>query len=367
MSTTADPRRAPSRACGGKRRCRLEQSLEDVLQKTADVAARLVDARYAALGVLDRTGAHLERLITTGMDETTRARIGDLPSDHGVLRVLLREARPVRVADVTKEQQFFGFPPAHPRMRSFLGVPIFVRGVVYGDLYLAEKEGRRVHGRRRGDRDASRRPDRPHDRKGADPRGGNPLDSAARGARRAHTQRARGARSRPPARTRCPSPARAGRRPRSADLPSRIRREVFASSSPTARVSPIWSATTCLPNRGTRGHSRAARASASTRFSRIPRSIRSLPAESAPLRRYLSRSSFRAERSGSCTPSTRTGPTPASPTTTFASPKRWVRAPPLPFISQNAWRAKRSTRSSKPRRPSGAGSHESCTTRRAPR
>jgi signal transduction histidine kinase len=116
-----------------------EAALKDVLQKTVEVAAALVNARYAALGVLDRTGSHLERLLTTGIDETTRTRIGDLPSDHGVLRVLLREARPVRVADVTKEQHFFGFPPAHPQMRSFLGVPIFVRGVVYGDLYLAEK------------------------------------------------------------------------------------------------------------------------------------------------------------------------------------------------------------------------------------
>jgi signal transduction histidine kinase len=118
-----------------------EASLDDLLQKTVDVAARLVNARYAALGVLDRTGSHLERLLTTGIDQTTRARIGDLPSDHGVLRVLLREARAVRVADVTKEEHFFGFPPGHPLMRSFLGVPIFVRGVVYGDLYLAEKEG----------------------------------------------------------------------------------------------------------------------------------------------------------------------------------------------------------------------------------
>jgi signal transduction histidine kinase len=117
-----------------------EASLDNVLDKTVEMAARLVGARYAALGVLDRTGSHLDRLITTGMDDTTRARIGDLPSDHGVLRVLLREARPVRVADVTKEPQFFGFPPGHPQMRSFLGVPIFVRGVVYGDLYLAEKE-----------------------------------------------------------------------------------------------------------------------------------------------------------------------------------------------------------------------------------
>jgi signal transduction histidine kinase len=116
-------------------------SLEDVLQTTADVAGRLVNARYAALGVLDRTGSHLERLVTTGIDDATRVRIGDLPSDHGVLRVLLREGRPVRVQDVTKEREFFGFPKSHPHMRSFLGVPIFVRGVVYGDLYLAEKEG----------------------------------------------------------------------------------------------------------------------------------------------------------------------------------------------------------------------------------
>ena len=118
-----------------------EASLADVLQTTVEVAARLVSARYAALGVLDRTGAHLESLVTTGIDEATRTRIGDLPSDHGILRVLLRDARPVRVADVTQERQFFGFPPGHPHMRSFLGVPIFVRGIVYGDLYLAEKDG----------------------------------------------------------------------------------------------------------------------------------------------------------------------------------------------------------------------------------
>ena len=117
-----------------------EASLDDVLQTTVEVAARLVAARYAALGILDRSGSHLERLITSGIDQETRTRIGDLPSDHGVLRILLREGRPLRVADVTKEQHFFGFPPGHPLMRSFLGVPIFVRGVVYGDLYLAEKK-----------------------------------------------------------------------------------------------------------------------------------------------------------------------------------------------------------------------------------
>ena len=136
---------------------------------------------------------------------------------------------------------------------------------------------------------------------------------------------------------------------------------------PTARASPTWSATTFRPNRSTHESSRAGRASASTRFSRIPRSIRSLPAESAPSRRSSSRSCFTRERSASFPPSTRTAPIPASPTTTFASPKHSARAPPSPFISQNAWRVKRSTRSSKPRRPSGAGSRGSCTTRRAPR
>jgi GAF domain-containing protein len=118
-----------------------EVSLENVLQKTVETAAGLVAARYAALGVLDRTGSHLERLITTGIDVETRAEIGDLPGDHGVLRVLLREGRPVRLADVTEHPHFMGFPPGHPPMRSFLGVPILVRDVVYGDLYLAEKDG----------------------------------------------------------------------------------------------------------------------------------------------------------------------------------------------------------------------------------
>lgn len=117
-----------------------EISLDDVLQQTVDTAARVVGARWGALGVLDRAGSHLERFITTGIDEETRAEIGDVPGGHGVLRVLLGEGRPLRLADVTKDPHFRGFPAGHPPMRSFLGVPIFVRGVVYGDLYLAGKE-----------------------------------------------------------------------------------------------------------------------------------------------------------------------------------------------------------------------------------
>ncbi len=118
-----------------------ETSLDEVLQQTVETAARLVGARWAALGVLDRTGSRLERFITTGIDEETRAQIGNPPGGHGVLRILLQDGRPLRLADVTEDPHFTGFPPGHPRMRSFLGVPIFVRDVVYGDLYLAKKEG----------------------------------------------------------------------------------------------------------------------------------------------------------------------------------------------------------------------------------
>src|SRR5438094_9299454 len=85
MSTTADPEKRLRELAAANVAVGSQSSLEDVLQKTADVAARLVDARYAALGVLDRTGAHLERLITSGMDAPARATIGGLPSDHGVL------------------------------------------------------------------------------------------------------------------------------------------------------------------------------------------------------------------------------------------------------------------------------------------
>jgi signal transduction histidine kinase len=140
MSRIADPEQRIRQLAEAIVAIGSEISLDEVLQQTVDTAARLVAARWAALGVLDRTGSRLERFITVGIDEGTRARIGDLPGDHGVLRVLLRDGRPLRLADVTQDSHFEGFPPGHPPMRSFLGVPIFVRDVVYGDLYLAEKE-----------------------------------------------------------------------------------------------------------------------------------------------------------------------------------------------------------------------------------
>jgi signal transduction histidine kinase len=118
-----------------------ELSLEAVLQKLVETAAGLTGARYAALGVLDPAGESLERLVTTGVDDETREAIGDLPSGRGILGVLIRERRPVRLHDLSDDPRSVGFPPGHPPMRSFLGVPLHLRGVVYGNLYLTEKEG----------------------------------------------------------------------------------------------------------------------------------------------------------------------------------------------------------------------------------
>jgi signal transduction histidine kinase len=118
-----------------------ELDLEAVLQHVLDAARELTNARYAALGVLDEQGAGLERFLTVGIDEETHRAIGDLPRGRGVLGVLIREPRPLRLADVGKHAKSYGFPLGHPPMKSFLGVPILVRGKPYGNLYLTEKEG----------------------------------------------------------------------------------------------------------------------------------------------------------------------------------------------------------------------------------
>ena len=118
-----------------------ELSLDALLQKLADSAAALTGARYSALGVLDETGTALERFVTSGMDAETHAAIGALPHGRGILGVLIREARPLRLSDLSRDPRSVGFPPNHPAMNSFLGVPILLRGVAYGNLYLTEKEG----------------------------------------------------------------------------------------------------------------------------------------------------------------------------------------------------------------------------------
>jgi signal transduction histidine kinase len=115
--------------------------LEGVLEMVLDAARDLTGARYAALGVLDESRSELERFLTLGIDEETRAAIGDLPRGRGVLGELIRNPEPLRLADVRSHPRSHGFPSGHPPMRTFLGVPIRIRGEVWGNLYLTEKSG----------------------------------------------------------------------------------------------------------------------------------------------------------------------------------------------------------------------------------
>jgi two-component system, NarL family, sensor histidine kinase DevS len=115
--------------------------LEAVLSEVVEVAREVTGARYAALGILDEDRRELERFIYVGIDEQTRAGIGDLPRGRGVLGELISNPAPLRLREVGEHPRSFGFPPGHPPMRSFLGVPIVVRGQAYGNLYLTEKEG----------------------------------------------------------------------------------------------------------------------------------------------------------------------------------------------------------------------------------
>lgn len=118
-----------------------ELSLDALLQQLVETAAQLTGARYAALGVIDGSGQGLERFLTTGIDPETHAAIGDLPRGRGILGVLIRDAEPLRLHDLGDDPRSVGFPANHPPMKSFLGVPILLRGVAYGNLYLAEKQG----------------------------------------------------------------------------------------------------------------------------------------------------------------------------------------------------------------------------------
>jgi signal transduction histidine kinase len=118
-----------------------ELSLDTLLQRLVEAAAELTGARYAALGVIAASGFELERFVTHGIDAETHRAIGPLPRGRGILGVLIREANPLRLHDLAEDPRSVGFPPAHPPMRSFLGVPILLRGVAYGNLYLTEKEG----------------------------------------------------------------------------------------------------------------------------------------------------------------------------------------------------------------------------------
>ncbi len=118
-----------------------ELDIERLLHNMLEVARELTGARYAALGVLDDRRERLERFLTVGIDEAVHAAIGDLPRGRGILGVLIADPRPLRLHDVREHPQSYGFPVNHPPMRSFLGVPIVVRGESFGNLYLTEKQG----------------------------------------------------------------------------------------------------------------------------------------------------------------------------------------------------------------------------------
>jgi signal transduction histidine kinase len=118
-----------------------ELDLEVVLRSVVEGGRELTGARYAALGVLDEGCRELERFIYLGIDDETRRDIGPLPRGRGVLGELIRDPRPLRLADVEAHPHAYGFPPGHPPMHSFLGVPITIRDEVYGNLYMTEKQG----------------------------------------------------------------------------------------------------------------------------------------------------------------------------------------------------------------------------------
>jgi signal transduction histidine kinase len=114
--------------------------VDRVLQLIVDRVRELVDAQYAALGIVDGDGA-IERFITSGITEEQRRRIGDLPHGRGLLGLIIRENRSYRIADIATHPQSYGFPPNHPEMRSFLGLPIPAGTETVGRLYLTNKIG----------------------------------------------------------------------------------------------------------------------------------------------------------------------------------------------------------------------------------
>lgn len=118
-----------------------ELRLPVVLRRMVEAATELVGARYGALGVLDELGTGLSDFVTVGVDEDMIEVIGHLPEGKGVLGTLIIDPQPLRLADVAAHPDAIGFPPGHPRMVSFLGAPVRVRGEVFGNLYLCGKQG----------------------------------------------------------------------------------------------------------------------------------------------------------------------------------------------------------------------------------
>ncbi|MEV5321291.1 GAF domain-containing sensor histidine kinase [Streptomyces sp. NPDC052687] len=118
-----------------------ELDLEQVLRSIVEAAAALVDARYAALGVIGPDGRRLSDFHTVGVPDEQITEIGNFPEGHGILGELIRHPRPLRLAKISEHPASYGLPPHHPPMNTFLGVPIRVRDQVFGNLYLTEKRG----------------------------------------------------------------------------------------------------------------------------------------------------------------------------------------------------------------------------------
>jgi signal transduction histidine kinase len=113
--------------------------LESVLDRVLEIARELTGARYAALGVLNEERSELERFLTVGIDEATHRVIGDLPHGRGILGVLINDPQPLRLDSVGGDPRSYGFPPGHPPMEAFLGVPVLIRGEAWGNLYLTDR------------------------------------------------------------------------------------------------------------------------------------------------------------------------------------------------------------------------------------
>ncbi|WP_240509698.1 GAF domain-containing protein [Streptomyces malaysiense] len=118
-----------------------ELELEQVLHSIVEAAAALVDAEYAALGVIGPDGTSLAAFHTVGLSEERIAEIGPYPEGHGILGELIRHPEPLRLPKLSAHPASYGFPSGHPPMNTFLGVPIRVRDQVFGNLYLTEKRG----------------------------------------------------------------------------------------------------------------------------------------------------------------------------------------------------------------------------------
>jgi len=118
-----------------------EPSLEPVLERLVHAVRGLVGARYAALGIPDEDGTGFDRFITSGMTDEQIEAIGPLPRTHGLLAAMLTDPEPYRTGDIRADPRFEWWPEAHPRMRSFLGVPLLFKGDIVGAFYLTDKDG----------------------------------------------------------------------------------------------------------------------------------------------------------------------------------------------------------------------------------